>query len=62
MAQANPGSAAGSNGMRTGTNKSGARGIPPQIRGLWYFLQGIQLLLESSRSFFTRLFLLQQLF
>jgi hypothetical protein len=62
MAQVNPGSPAGSNGMRTGTNKSGARGIPPQIPELWFFPLGIRLLLGSSPSFFTRLFLLQQLF
>ena len=62
MAQVNPGSPAGSNGMRTGTSRSGARGILPQTRELWYFPLAIRLLLESPLSFFTRLFLLQALF
>ena len=62
MAQVSPGSPAGSNGTRTGMSRSGARGILPQIRELWYFPLGIRLLLESSRSLFTRLFFVQPLF
>jgi len=62
MAQVSPGLQAGNSGTRTGMSRSGAKGIPQQIPELWYFLQDIRLLLESSRSLFTRLFFVQPLF